>query len=91
MVLEAGASITLMAGGQHLVIGAGGIFSSTPIVLGGAPVPGTPASPLVPEGAQSLFTPFQPYSLLRQRKNLLKEHALCAICEEQPSTPELSS
>ena len=40
VVIDAGTSLTLTAGGQHIVIGPGGIFSSVPIVLGGAPVAG---------------------------------------------------
>ncbi|WP_338805786.1 type VI secretion system tip protein VgrG [Pseudomonas chlororaphis] len=40
VVVDAGASLTLKAGGQHIVITPGGIFSSVPIVLGGAPVAG---------------------------------------------------
>lgn len=35
LILDAGVSITLKGGGQHLVIGPGGIFSSTEIQLGG--------------------------------------------------------
>lgn len=38
MVINAGTSLTLKAGGQHLVINPGGIFSSVPVVLGGAPM-----------------------------------------------------
>lgn len=40
VVINAGMSLTLSAGGQHIVISAGGIFSSVPIVLGGVPVVG---------------------------------------------------
>ncbi|WP_412072332.1 bacteriophage T4 gp5 trimerisation domain-containing protein, partial [Pseudomonas fluorescens] len=45
VVLDAGMSLTLQAGGQHLVINSGGIFSSVAIVQGGAPLVGTPALP----------------------------------------------
>ncbi|TWR93008.1 type VI secretion system tip protein VgrG [Pseudomonas saxonica] len=79
VVLEAGANITLMAGGQHLVIGGGGIFSSTPIVLGGAPVPGTPASPLIPGEVEAL------HSLVlapaTQMQALQQKHPACPQCE----------
>ncbi|KMM82390.1 hypothetical protein TU78_22250, partial [Pseudomonas taetrolens] len=87
-VLDAGASITLMAGGQHIVISAAGIYSSSPIVPGGVPVPGTPAMPLVPGTvaglglSDPLFAPPVPYLLERQRQTMLKQHAICAICEE---------
>ena len=57
VIFEAGASITLKAGGQHLVIGPGGIFSSTDIALGGAPVIGTPANPLLPGITAALIAP----------------------------------
>lgn len=40
VVIDAGTSLTLKAGGQHLVINPGGIFSSVPVVLGGAPMAG---------------------------------------------------
>ncbi|QQZ39811.1 type VI secretion system tip protein VgrG [Pseudomonas sp. SK3(2021)] len=40
VVVDASASLTLKAGGQHIVITPGGIFSSVPIILGGAPVTG---------------------------------------------------
>ncbi len=60
LILDAGASITLKAGGHHLVIGPEGIFSSTEIQLGGAPISGTAAAPLLPgllelQPARSLF------------------------------------
>ncbi|MCF4995353.1 type VI secretion system tip protein VgrG [Pseudomonas syringae] len=40
VVIDAGMSLTLKAGGHHIVINAAGIFSSVPIVDGGAPMPG---------------------------------------------------
>lgn len=48
IVLDAGASITLKGGGQHIVIGPGGIFSSTEIQLGGAPAKGAAAVTMTP-------------------------------------------
>ncbi|WP_416146974.1 type VI secretion system tip protein VgrG [Pseudomonas psychrophila] len=42
VVINAGMSLTLQAGGQHILITAGGIFSSVDIVQGGAPVAGVP-------------------------------------------------
>jgi type VI secretion system secreted protein VgrG len=57
VILDGGASITLKAGGQHILLGAGGIFSSSPIVLGGAPVPGRPAAPILPGMLESLAMP----------------------------------
>ncbi|MDR7283524.1 putative DNA-binding transcriptional regulator AlpA [Pseudomonas corrugata] len=43
VILDAGAGLTLKGDGQHIVIGLGGIFSSVPIVQGGAPVTDDPA------------------------------------------------
>ena len=60
VVLDAGASLTLSAAGQHIMLGPGGIFSSTPIQLGGAPVAGTPAMPLPPGTLEPLAAPPMP-------------------------------
>ena len=57
LILDAGASITLKGGGEHLVIGAGGIFSSTEIQLGGAPVSGTAAAPVLPGMLEGVSVP----------------------------------
>ncbi|KPG99610.1 type IV secretion protein Rhs [Pseudomonas sp. RIT-PI-q] len=40
VVIDAGMSLTLTAGGHHIVINAGGIFSSVAIVEGGTPLTG---------------------------------------------------
>jgi type VI secretion system secreted protein VgrG len=57
LILDAGASITLKGGGQHIVIGAGGIFSSTEIQLGGAPASGTAAAPVSPGMLKGMTAP----------------------------------
>lgn len=57
LILDAGASITLKGGGQHIVIGPGGIFSSTEIQLGGAPAAGTAAAPVLPGMLEGLTAP----------------------------------
>lgn len=59
LVVTAGATLTLMAAGQHIVINSDGIFSSTPIQLGGAPIPGTAANPLVPMTVEALASVLQ--------------------------------
>lgn len=64
LILDAGASITLKAAGQHIVIGPAGIFSSTPIQIGGAPASGTAAAPLLPSVLGQLAVP----SLLDQKQ-----------------------
>ncbi|MDD2058471.1 type VI secretion system tip protein VgrG [Pseudomonas sp. GD03860] len=79
LILDAGVSITLKGGGQHIVIGPGGIFSSTEIQLGGAPAAGTAAAPLLPGMLEPLPAP----KLLEsaQRKALLRATPRCEICE----------
>ncbi|MBC3269777.1 type VI secretion system tip protein VgrG [Pseudomonas sp. SWRI81] len=48
VVIDGGASATIQAGGQWINIGPGGIFSSVPIVVGGAPMAAASAAPVVP-------------------------------------------
>ncbi|MGP6417381.1 type VI secretion system Vgr family protein [Pseudomonas putida] len=48
VVIDGGASATIQAGGQWINIGPGGIFSSVPIVVGGAPMAAMSAAPVVP-------------------------------------------
>ncbi|MCF3195559.1 type VI secretion system tip protein VgrG, partial [Pseudomonas bubulae] len=57
LILDAGASITLKGGGQHIVIGPGGIFSSSEIQTGGAPAAGTAAAPVLPGMLEGLTAP----------------------------------
>ncbi len=57
LILDAGASITLKGGGQHIVLGTGGIFSSTEIQIGGAPAAGIAAAPVLPGMLEGLATP----------------------------------
>ncbi|MEB0076941.1 MULTISPECIES: type VI secretion system tip protein TssI/VgrG [unclassified Pseudomonas] len=56
IVIDGGITLTLSINGQHLVLNPAGIFSSVPILCGGAPVPGTPAVPLSPDDAMLLST-----------------------------------
>ena len=51
VVLDGGASVTLQAGGHWINIGAGGIFSSVPIEVGGAPMAVMDAAAGSPGGA----------------------------------------
>jgi len=48
VVIDGGASATIQAGGQWINIGPGGIFSSVPIQVGGAPMSAMSAAPGVP-------------------------------------------
>ena len=79
VVVQAGANITLMAGGQHLLIGAAGIYASCPILLGGVPLPGMPAVPLLPgEVAAMQSLPMQPST---QMLALIEGKPSCPQCE----------
>ncbi|MFJ7882120.1 type VI secretion system tip protein VgrG [Pseudomonas sp. NPDC096917] len=87
VVIDAGANITLMAGGQHLLIGAAGIYASCPILLGGAPLPGLPAVPLLPGESERLLAPEAlPTAIAPTQLALMADtHALgadfCPVCE----------
>ena len=80
VVINAGMSLTLQAGGQHILITAGGIFSSVPIVQGGAPVAGVPSL----QAAQALVSAPQaiianPLSILTAAKQQAADK--CPLCE----------
>ncbi|MDD2050454.1 type VI secretion system tip protein VgrG [Pseudomonas putida] len=85
VILDAGASITLKGGGQHLVIGPGAIFSSVPIVLGGAPVSGVPAQqalsaiPMVAAALDALPAVTQEAAL---RQAAQQAAPFCAACQK---------
>jgi type VI secretion system secreted protein VgrG len=87
LVLDAGASLTLSAGGHHLVMGPGGIFSSSAIELGGDPMRGTPAAPLMPGAAQALTTPTERAPVIAFVQRTLMAVAIeqatdfCPLCE----------
>jgi type VI secretion system secreted protein VgrG len=87
LILDAGASITLKGGGQHIVIGAGGIFSSTEIQLGGAPIGGTAANPILPGALTALIAPTAPPPMIAPSQHALmaiskvKSPDFCPICE----------
>jgi type VI secretion system secreted protein VgrG len=80
LILDAGASLTLKAGGQHFVMDLGGIFSSVPIVQGGAPMVGI----LPLQAAQALgSTPpaiiASPLSIVTAAKQQAADY--CPLCE----------
>ncbi|WP_032630494.1 type VI secretion system tip protein VgrG [Pseudomonas syringae] len=84
VVINAGLNATIKAGPHWINITPLGIFSSVPILLGGAPVPGMPAAPglpsgLIPEeplaGAPSLV-PYQ------QTKTVENGDPFCLRCAE---------
>ena len=79
VVLSAGACISLMAGGQHLLVSAAGIYVSSPILLGGVPIPGTAALPAITSDlallTAAVLTPTQINSLKRNAP-------FCEECEK---------
>ncbi|NWD21865.1 type VI secretion system tip protein VgrG [Pseudomonas yamanorum] len=79
IVIDAGASATLQAGGQWINVSAGGIFSSVPIQLGGAPAP--VGAPLMP-GLQEQLLAVIPAPLSAVQVFSLKRGApFCEECE----------
>ncbi len=80
VVIDAQISLTLQAGGQHIVMNSAGIFSSVPIVEGGAPVAGIP--PL--QAIQALVSSPQvvvanPMSIMTAAKQQAVDY--CPLCE----------
>ncbi|WP_154914274.1 type VI secretion system tip protein TssI/VgrG, partial [Pseudomonas fluorescens] len=57
VVIDANMSLTLKVGGQHIVINSGGIFSSMPIVQGGAPMVGIAPAPVLSGMLEGLSIP----------------------------------
>ncbi|WP_347902766.1 type VI secretion system tip protein VgrG [Pseudomonas purpurea] len=80
VVIDAGMSLSLKAGGHHLVINAAGIFSSVAIVEGGAPVPGM--APLQATEALASELPaiiLSPQSLVLETQQRATDY--CPLCE----------
>lgn len=80
VVINAGMSLTLQAGGNHIVISSGGIFSSVPIVQGGSPMAGV--SPLQALQALSTEVPTiiaSPRSIVAAAKQQAAD--FCPLCE----------
>ena len=85
VVIDAGMSLTLAAGGQHIVINAGGIFSSQPIVVGGAPAVGIgamPAASVVPVVAGAWGMPSLPAQKTAVRQATQQVTSICAVCQK---------
>ncbi|MDB6048249.1 MAG: Type secretion system Vgr family protein, partial [Pseudomonas sp.] len=79
IVIDGGISLSLSVNGQHLVLNPAGIFSSVPIVLGGVPLPGTPAAPLAPGSNQ----PLEAGEVLATKgliKAIKDKYLACPIC-----------
>ncbi|WP_458130375.1 type VI secretion system Vgr family protein [Pseudomonas sp. Z2-11] len=87
LVLEGGATLSLSAGGEHIVIGHGGIFSSSAIQLGGAPLPGARAAAFDPGSIDPLATLLSlPPTLAPTQRALMTTSKVagadfCPLCE----------
>ena len=57
ITIEAGATISLQGGGQHILISPAGIFSSTEIQVGGAPLKGLSSALSMPTSNDALSAP----------------------------------
>ncbi|SEE09619.1 type VI secretion system secreted protein VgrG [Pseudomonas costantinii] len=79
VVIDAGATVTIQAGGQSITLSAGGIFSSVPIQLGGAPAP--TAAPVMPGIKEKLLAvipaPLSPVQVTSLRRSA----PFCEECE----------
>ncbi|WP_150602947.1 type VI secretion system tip protein TssI/VgrG [Pseudomonas fluorescens] len=85
VVIDAGTSLTLTAGGHHIVINAGGIFSSVAIVEGGAPMPGVAAQTALaamPEDPQALLALSLTAQITALAQAADQAAAVCAVCEK---------
>ncbi|MNJ64208.1 hypothetical protein D3C77_601510 [compost metagenome] len=70
----------MKAGGQHLVIGPGGVFSSVPVQVGGAPGEGAALLKNLP-GGQAISAHVQPALLFStQRAAAQNQKPLCTVC-----------
>lgn len=60
-IIDGGLSLTLKAGGQHIVLNPAGIWMALPVRIGGVPIEGTPSIPLPPlakyQGVNSTASP----------------------------------
>jgi len=87
LVLNAGNSISLTVGGEHLVIGHGGIFSSSAIQVGGSPKAVASARTAMPDGVDDLAAPSPLPPVLASTQLALLAHnnamgaTFCALCE----------
>jgi type VI secretion system secreted protein VgrG len=81
VVIDAGMSLTLKAGGQHIVINPAGIFSSVAIHQGGVPLAGMPPAPPLSAVGVGLAVLQAPLLVAAQRSALMAKKPVCAICE----------
>ncbi|MBW3506979.1 type VI secretion system tip protein TssI/VgrG, partial [Pseudomonas sp. NKUCC02_KPG] len=83
VVINAGMSLTLQAGGQHILITAGGIFSSVDIVQGGAPVAGVPSLQAAQaRSAQPMFAPTLTALMAGTKVKNMDACPICVACKD---------
>lgn len=81
VVLDSGISATIQAGGHWINIGAGGIFSSVPIEVGGAPMAAMSAAPSSPCGPEKLSAAAAAQLSLAQILSFRSPAPFCEECE----------
>jgi type VI secretion system secreted protein VgrG len=86
VVIGGGMSLTLKAGGHHIVINAGGVFSSVAIVEGGSPLAGLPgqaALSVVTQAAEAVVIDTLPMEALLKQNIVFREadSGICPICD----------
>ncbi|WP_347903540.1 type VI secretion system tip protein VgrG [Pseudomonas purpurea] len=81
VVIDGGASATIQAGGHWINISAAGIFSSVPIVQGGAPAPALAATPHMPGMVEKLVAALPAALSAAQIVSLKSNAPFCEECE----------
>jgi type VI secretion system secreted protein VgrG len=88
MILDATLCTSIKAGGHWISISPAGIFTSVPILLGGAPLAGIPAVPLPPDSLEKRVAspgpasaPLSEVSVLALREEFQTHPARCEACE----------
>ncbi|PCR92885.1 type VI secretion system tip protein VgrG [Pseudomonas fluorescens] len=87
LVLEAGKSISLKVGGEHFVLDHSGLYGSSDLLIGGAPVPSLRAPLLQPDGIEDLSAPAPLPPLVAPSQQALMTASktlgadFCPICE----------
>ena len=81
VVLDGGVSATIQAGGHWINIGAGGIFSSVPIEVGGAPMAAMSATPILPVLTEKRVAATAAPLSLAQILSLQGQAPFCEECE----------
>ncbi len=89
IVLEAGAELTVKAGGQWIRLDPSGIRTSAPLTIGqGPPGLGTGASPLLPEGGMETEAGEAPSASLHCLAHASRQGAcVCTICAQHTTGP----